>query len=302
MDLAGFQQFAERLAPADERREGLGGIAPVDPSQLSALLAEQERRLNLPMAHPDRPLLRRDWIRAWKHFRVLGKNIDLTFMAFRIFDALPWTTVGQAAAKFIATPQGQAIYASEPFLPDLLDDHDALLRLPRGSLGRIYCEQMQRDGMKAVGLVAEFEKARGDKPRLDDKVEWYLDRLRDTHDLLHTASGFDRDVLGEQCVLAFVFKQRPSMGHLFVGYAGAVLTRLDTPWKVPVLRAVIEARIIGMRCLPIAEQPIRELLPLPLAEARARLGIREARYYPEALRIMRDAGVDPGQVLVKAAA
>jgi hypothetical protein len=68
---------------------------------------------------------------------------------------------------------------------------------------------------------------------------------------------------------------------------------------VPVLRAVLEARQIGKSCLPIAEQPIRELLAMPTEEVRARLGLRLARRYHDALRIMRERGIDPKLVLAK---
>ena len=303
MDLAEFRKFSEQLPPADALRDGLGETLPSD-SALEGLLAEfvarQEKHRQLPLIHPDREPLHFDWISGWKHFRLLGSNKEQTSEAFRVFEALPWVGVTDATCAFLATSLGRAIYESEPYLPDLLDDHAALRRLPKGSLGQDYCDHMELDGLTAAALVAEFEEARGEKQRIDDRVEWYLDRLRDTHDLLHVLTGFGRDVLGEQCVLAFVFKQRPSIGHLFVGYAGAVLTRLDSPWKAPVLRSVFEARRIGKDCLPIAEQPIRELLALPTEQVRARLGIRPARHYPEAMRIMRAVGVDPNLVLAKA--
>ena len=304
MDLAEFRKFTERLPPADALRDGPGGDLPAD-SALEGLLAEfvarQDKHRRLPLIHPDRKPMRFDWLSGWKHFRLLGRDKERTSDAFRVYDALPWVGVSDAACAFLATSHGRAIYDSELSLSDILDDHAALRRLPMGSLGQEYCDFMERNGLTAAALIAEFEEARGDGQRIDDRVEWYLDRLRDTHDLLHVLTGFGRDVLGEQCVLAFVFKQRPSIGHLFLSYAGAALTRLDSPWKVPVLRAVIEARRIGKSCLPVAEQPIRELLAMPTGDVRARLGIRPARLYPEAMRIFREAGVDPGLVLAKAA-
>jgi ubiquinone biosynthesis protein COQ4 len=304
MDLAEFSRFAQQLTPTDSLRVGQGDAVPSDSAlheQFTAFVADRERHHQLPLVHPDRQPMRFDWLGALRHFRQLGSDKDRTDIAFQVFEALPWIGVSDAACAFLGTSQGRAIYASEPNLLDILDDHAALRRLPKGSFGQEYCDHMQRDGMTAVGLVADFEAARGAKPRLDDRVEWYLDRLRDTHDLLHVLTGFGRDVLGEQCVLTFVFEQRPSIGHLFVGYAGAALTRLNSPWNVPVLRAVLEARKIGKGCLPVAEQPIRELLAMPIDDVRERLGLRPARYYPEAMRIFRELGVDPNLVLAKAA-
>jgi ubiquinone biosynthesis protein COQ4 len=304
MDLAEFRRFAEQLPPAESLRAGTSETVPNDQALeelLAAFIAGQCPRPQLPLIHPDRQPMRLDWLKAWKHFRLLGSDKERTSDAFCVFRALPWVGVSDAACAFLATSQGRAIYADEPYLPDILDDHAALRRLPRGSLGQDYCNHMERDGLSAAALVAEYEKGRSDGGRIDDRVEWYLDRLRDTHDLLHVLTGFGRDVLGEQCVLAFVFKQRPSIGHLFVGYAGAALTRFNSPWQVPVLRAVFEARQIGKSCLPIAEQPIRELLAMPTENVRARLGLRPARRYHDALRIMRERGIDPKLVLAKAA-
>jgi ubiquinone biosynthesis protein COQ4 len=300
MDLARYSQFAEQVSPADSLRDGYGEVTSRDEAleaALAAYAAEQQRHLDLPLVHPDRKPLRFDWPGALRHFRVLGGDKELTYEAFRVFDALPWLGMADAACAFLATDRGQAIFADEPYLPDLLDDHVALRRLPKGSLGQDYCDHMESDGLTAAGLVAEFRAAREGCVRLDDKVEWYADRLRDSHDLLHVLTEFDRDVLGEQCVLAFVFHQRPSVGHLFVGYAGAMLTRLHSDWRVPVLRAVFEARQIGKLCPPIIELPIRELLAMPTKAVRARLNLRPARYYREARRIWQTRGIDPKQVL-----
>ncbi len=305
MDLAEFRRFTEYLPPAESLRGGHGETVPRDDALeelLAAFIAGREPHRILPLVHPDRQSMRFDWSSALKHFRLLRSDKERTREAFHIFEALPWVGMTGAACTFLATDRGQAIYASEPYLPDILEDHVALRRLPMGSLAHDYCDHMERESLSAAELVAEYEEWRSGRARLDDKVEWYVDRLRDTHDLLHVLTGFGRDVLGEQCVLAFVYKQRPSVGHLFVGYAGAAMTRLNSAWKVPVLRAVFEARQIGKACLPIAEQPIRELLAMPTDAVRARLNLRPARYYPKAQHIWREEGIDPHQVLAKAAA
>jgi ubiquinone biosynthesis protein COQ4 len=308
MYLALFRSFEKHMPLADAPASGPDAAAPAIAvpcdAALQKLLAEfvaaRGRRSDMPLIHTDRVPVQINWARAVRHFRVLESDKERTREAFHVFEALPWIGMVDAACAFLATPHGQAVYASEVYLPAILDDHAALRRLPKGSLAHDYCDHMEREGLSAAGLVAEYEEWRDGRVRLDDKVEWYADRLRDTHDLLHVLSGFGRDALGEQCVLALVFKQRPSIGHLFLSYVGAGLTRLNSDWQVPVLRAVFEARKIGKDCLPIAEQPIRQLLALPLDEARARLNMRPARSYHEAHRIWREKGADPQQILAKA--
>jgi len=304
MDLATFRSFELDVPPADAWQGTVGDAVPSD-AELQAMLARflvaQECREHNPLIHSERKPMRLNWRNAVKHFRALKSDKESTRESFHVFEALPWIGMADAACRFVTSEQGKAIYASEPFLPAILDDHVSLRRLPTGSLVHAYCDHMEREELSAAGLIAEYEEWRGGRVRLDDKVEWYADRLRDTHDLLHVLSGFGRDALGEQCVLAMVFKQRPSIGHLFVGYAGAAVTRLDSHWKVPVLRSVFEARKIGKACLPIAEQPIIALLAMPLEEVRKRLNMRPAHYYHEAHRIWREEGTDPRLVLAKAA-
>ena len=305
MDLGSLRSFDEHLPLAAAWPGGESNPVPSEAAlqaMLARFVASQECRQGIPLIHPDRLPMYMDWRGALKHFRRLEGDKERTREAFHVFEALPWVGMVDTACTFLASEQGKAVYASEPFLPAILDDHAALRRLPTGSLAHAYCDHMEREDLSAAGLIAEYEEWRGGRERLDDKVEWYADRLRDTHDLLHVLSGFGRDALGEQCVLALVFKQRPSIGHLFVGYAGAALTRLRSDWKVPVLRAVFEARKIGKVCLPIAEQPIHELLAMPINDVRTRLNMRPARFYYEAHRIWREDGTDPKQVMAKAAA
>lgn len=257
------------------------------------------RHEQLPFMHPDRLPMRFDLPKAWRHFREFQKDKERTSEVFHIFEALPWIGVTEAARRFLATERGRAIYAKEPFLPEILDDHTALRRLPKGTLAHDYCDFMESAGMSAKGLVDEYELWRGDRPRLNDQIEWYIDRLRDTHDLLHVLTGFGPDALGEQCVLAFVFKQRPSFGHLFLGYAGAVFLRTKVKSRAPVLRAVLEARSIGKGCSRICEESVRELLAMPIEAVRARLNIRPAHYYHEVHRVWRSEGIDPSDVLAR---
>src|SRR3546814_15727372 len=65
---------------------------------------------------------------------------------------------GRSVERFFTTPEGRRILAERPYLPALLDDHDALRRLPVGSVGRVYVDFMEREGLTAQGLVDESLK------------------------------------------------------------------------------------------------------------------------------------------------
>lgn len=247
---------------------------------------------DLPMMLPGRPEMRYDLPKAWRHFKELVKDKEDTSQVTEIFQALPWRGIYDAAIAFLETDRAQEIRRSEPSLVEILDNHEELRKLPEGSLAHAYCDFMEREGLSAQGLVDELDKNRPADMYWDDQVSWYFNRMRDTHDLLHVLTGFGRDALGEQCVLAFTYSQQPSPAHLFLGYAGGFEIRKH-PVKVPVFRSVREAQKMGKACPRLVEQPIRELLALPLEEARRRLNIATPRYYWASHAKWRAAGVDP---------
>lgn len=251
----------------------------------------------LPVFDERRPIPRFRPLKAWHHFRELVKDKENTGEVFHIFESLPWKGMPGAASAFLNSERGRAVMASEPFLPAILDDHAALRRLPAGSLAHVYCDFMEREGLTAQGLVDEYDRFLSDRPDYNDKFGLYLNRIRDTHDMLHILTGYGRDALGEQCVLAFSYSQQPSLGNLLIGYAGGWEIRKTTTGNAPVMRAIREGQRLGKACPRVAELPIRELLPLPLEEARRRLNITPPRFYEEALRIWRGQGLDPYAVL-----
>jgi len=247
------------------------------------------------------PALRYRPLKAWRHFRELVKDKENTREVFHIFEALPWKGMPKAAESFLSSARGRAIMASEPWLPEILDDHAALRRLPAGSVAHAYCDFMEAEGLTAQGLVEEFERFAGDRPELDIRHIPYVNRLRDTHDLLHVLTGYGRDALGEQCVLAFTHSQQPSPAYLFIAYAGALELKRAVKGKAPVLRAIREGQRLGKACPRVAELPIRDLLPLPLDQARHRLNIAPPSYYAQTHRLWRAQGTDPYAILQPAA-
>lgn len=247
----------------------------------------------LPLFDPARPAMRYDFPKAWRHFKALIKNKEDTREVFPIFEALPWRGAYDAAKAFVASPRGQELRRSEPSLVALLDDHDSLRKMPKGSLADHYCNFMEREGLSAQGLVDELDGYRRPDQYYNDQIDWYFNRMRDTHDLLHVLTGFGRDALGEQCVLAFTYSQQPALAHLFLGYAGALEIRKRIKSQAPVLGAVRQAQRMGKACPRLVELSIRELLPLPIEEVRARLGMGEASEYRAAHATWRAMGIDP---------
>lgn len=251
-----------------------------------------------PLRHPDRPKPKYRPLAALRHFRELLKDKENTAEVFKIYDALPSKQFMPRVRGLTLSQKGEALRAKEPYLPSLLDDHDALRAMPAGSVAHAYCDFMESEGLTAAGLVEESEKA--GRPTYDDLVQWFGFRQRDTHDLMHVLTGYGRDALGEQCVLLFTHGQSPSQGHLLLGYAGSLHIKKLVKSAAPVLKATREAHRTGKACPPLVEMSIGELLAKPLDQARAELNIPTPRWYHECHRIWREEGVDPYDLMAKA--
>lgn len=244
------------------------------------------------LRHPDRPEPKYSLPKAVHHFGNLMRDKEDTSEVFKIFEALPPKDYIGRVRNFAMSARGEELRKSEPNLPDILDDHATIRKTPKGSVGHAYCDFMEREGLSAAGLVAEFDKM--GRPKFDDLTHWYLSRSRDTHDLFHILTGYGRDALGEQCVLLFTHGQSPSHGHLLIGYAGALNIKKQV-WgsKAPIFGAVNEARRTGSGAPKLIEQSIRDLLAMNLQEARAMLKIPEPYKYRECHRIWAAEGIDP---------
>ncbi len=245
---------------------------------------------------PQRKVLRYKPLRAYHHFRELVKDKEDTTHVFRIFESLPSKDYDRRVHDLTLSEQGDHLRRIEPVLPPLLDDHATLRKLPKGSVAHAYCDFMEREGLSAAGLVAESDKL--GRPKYNDLWQWYTERARDTHDLLHILTGYGRDALGEQCVLLFTHGQQPSHGHLLIGYAGALNIRQSTRGsKAPIFKAVRQAHRTGKACPAIVAMPITELLASDLTDVRRKLNIPEPNWYRECHRIWSEEGVDPYNIL-----
>jgi ubiquinone biosynthesis protein COQ4 len=250
-----------------------------------------------PLRHPRRPRAKYRPLTAFRHFRELLKDKENTAEVFKIYDALPSGQFIPRVRALTLSPHGEALRASEPYLPAILDDHEALRKMPKGSVAHAYCDFMEREGLSAAGLVEEFEKA--ERPTYDDLVQWFGFRQRDTHDLMHVLTGYGRDALGEQCVLLFTHGQSPSQGHLLLGYAGSLHLKKLVKSEAPVMKATRQAHRTGKACPALVGLSIRELLAKDLEQARVELNIPEPHWYRECHRIWREEGIDPYDLLAQ---
>jgi len=249
--------------------------------------------LMIHFSDPRREKLRFRPFKAMGHFRQLIRDKEDTEQVFHIFDCLPRRSFWTDAKAFCDSAKGRALMQSEPYLPDVLDDHEALLKLPENSVAHAYVAFMRREGLSAAGLVAESEKMSVGRPVFQDQIQWYGNRLRDTHDLLHILTGYGRDALGEQCALGFTYGQDRAWGSFVIAWAGAYELKRRVRADAPIYGAVAQSQRHGKASQKIFEQDIRALLAEPLEDARKRLNIGDPDLYRKAHEWYRTRGIDP---------
>lgn len=249
---------------------------------------------------PRREPLRLRPFKALGHFRKLVKDKEDTEQVFHIFECLPRKGFLDDARAFCESAIGRSRMISEPFLPDILDDHAALEKLPVGTVGRAYLDFMRREQLSAAGLVEESMKMRRGRPQYDDQILWYSNRLRDTHDLLHVLTGYGRDPLGEASVLAFTYGQTGNYGNAFIAALAGRQIRKASGGKAPVFKSLMQGYRHGKAAPSLIDEDIRALLAEPIDQARARLNIGKPSWYEACHAVFAGHGLDPHGALASA--
>ena len=248
----------------------------------------------LPAFHPDRPPRRMRPFQALHHFRALARNADDTAQVFLMGECLPNRSTRRIGMDFCLSSLGQDLMVSEPALAPLLDDHERLLAFGPDSVAHAYVAFMRTEGLTAAGLVAASRFP--GQVEYADQMQWFVNRLRDTHDLAHGLTGYGRDPLGEQCVLGFTSGQYRDWTETIIAWAGTAEFALRVPGRAPFIGAVAEARRNGRAAQAIFRQNISALLAEPLAAARRRMGIGEPSVYRRAHARLREQGIDPYRI------
>ncbi|MEM1087282.1 MAG: Coq4 family protein [Pseudomonadota bacterium] len=218
-----------------------------------------------------------------------------TSQVFYIIEALNGDAARKDFQRFVSTPIGMEMLKRREYLPDILDNHAEIEKLPAGTVGRAYLDFMRSEGLSAAGLVKESEM-RGDRDIYDDDLLWFYNRLRDTHDLEHVLTGYGRDALGEATLLRYSHSQAGGMGISFIAFMGAREVAKYAPKGSNIAGVVKEAKRNGKGAQRVAEQDIPALLAEPIDQARARMNIPEPVLYKKALSRFETEGVDPQMV------
>ncbi len=247
----------------------------------------------IPYIDPSRPKPKRRPLKAWRHMQNLIADKEDTAQVFHIIEALNGGSTRKDFLRFMKTENGERLLKRRTFLPDILDDHAPLKALPKGTLGRTYVDFMEREGLSANGLVQESLEQRKHHETYDDDLLWYVNRLRDTHDMYHVLTGYGRDALGEDALLGYTHSQHGGLGVSFIAFMGNRQIAKEAPREARVKDVLAEGRRNGKRAKRIVDQDIESLLDQPIQEVRERLNIVKPVLYRRALEVFQSYDQDP---------
>jgi ubiquinone biosynthesis protein COQ4 len=214
---------------------------------------------------------------ALQAIRALIADPDDTAQVFRIIRALTGNSFERLYQRVMADPVGRMVLDEKRDILAVLKDRDRLRELAAGTLGREYARFVDREAIDAEGLVDASEEIEDPAVFLDERAHVLSRRLRDTHDLWHVVTGYQRDIFGEVALLAFTYAQTGNHGVGFIVFIATLRLwhegHRDAVWLV--WEGWKRGRAAGF--LPAADW--ETLLASPLAEVRRLLGVDELAAY-----------------------
>ena len=220
------------------------------------------------------PVPRKEWGAAYRALKRLLHDKDDTVEVFEIMRALNGDSTRKGYYKLLGTAEGGRLAYNREELAEKLSDRAWLATLPVGSLGAVYRDFTDTGGVTPMGLV---EVSGQTMIGLDHPVAWFGRRIRDSHDLWHVTTGYGLDSLGEACLVAFSYAQTRALGWAFIAIGAAFKSRKGP--DQPYVRAILEGYRRGKAARWMPAQDWLALLPLPIEDVRARLGLVPAPVY-----------------------
>lgn len=217
-------------------------------------------------------------IRAFTAVRKLLRDPDDLPQVFTVIEALSGGSDVRLLERVRKTESGARLLASRSNILAILEDRDALARLPVGSLAHTYLAFLDSEKISAAGIVRASEDgsvARATSAAARPDIGWLRDRMRDTHDLWHAVTGYKGDVLGEAALLGFILAQTHSPGVGLIVAAILMKTRGDRDAR----RLILDGFERGRRAQFLPAIEWESLLARPIGEVRALLGVDDPPTY-----------------------
>lgn len=230
-------------------------------------------------------------LEAWRAFNRLVADKEDTRHVFDFIRAVNGRSGEANFRRFVASPYGRSLLQERSWLEDRLTDRNWLESQSPDSFARAYLHHLDSEGLHAAGVreaaidsnPALYERLAREYPEFDTMT--YSGQL--THDLYHVLTGYGRDAVGEALLLVFTGVQTGSRGTGWLGRMAGLRIRRERPdW--PIGRMMKNAVRMARNAAHLPTTDLTELMPLPLDEARAVLGVRPDPVYAR-LRAEHDA-------------
>lgn len=207
--------------------------------------------------------MRKEFLSGLQGFMTFVKDPNNTESVFDIADAMGRTEAQAAAVVYLKSIPEVAQMIEERYIAPVPNMQE-LLNLPKDSLGYIYSSHMTE---------ANFDPEFYRKVVIEDDFTYIVLRMRQTHDVWHTVTGFGVDVLGEIGLQAFQLAQNRSPLAVML-MAGAILHTIRASENLNGLMQVIDRGYrMGLQTKPFLAQKWEEAWEKPLTEWRVQLGV-----------------------------
>lgn len=216
-------------------------------------------------------------VRAFRAFAKLVEDKEDTAQVFEIIEALSGRSLINGYNRMLRTERGGEQAYRRHELAAYFDDPQWLAQFPEGTVGAAYRAFIAQRGLTVQGLAEEAAKV-NDRVEAPHPVAWYARRLRDTHDLWHTLTGYGTDALGEASLLAFTFAQTRNGAIAFIAI-GAARQFQKSGHPYPYGKAILEGWRRGRASKRLVDEDYLALLAEPLDAARARLNLPQPQTY-----------------------
>lgn len=223
----------------------------------------------------------------------LVRNKEDTTQVFEISNALSRGSHNKLFARFVRSAYGRRVVEDNIKMENILGNFDKLRTMPEGSFGRSYLEFMESGELTPEGLINVAEDS-GIAMR-DSEYEAYsrvFMHMETTHDVWHVLTGYNRDALGELCLLEVSSVLTYNKAFLLItGIGGLVMKKQNRSLPIWAIRK--EALRIGKAMNWLPEIDFEALLTLPLEKVRAKLNIETPIKYNAVPQSIKDELLKP---------
>ena len=150
----------------------------------------------------------------------------------------------------------------EGWRPKPIDLND-LQKLPQGSLGRNYADQLLSQGIDPNALI--------DPTPVTSPKEFIVHRLKETHDIVHVLTGFGIDGVSELGLQGFNLAQNHSPLAVMLIFGGMLNALQDDEPLGPLLQALSQGFQMGLDADLVIAHKLEEGWERPLVQWREEL-------------------------------